>query len=153
MACSERVRDVQVWVDKIVANMLDNTTTDQANKKILGTESQQRSAMEQRTLAIQRLTFDSISPDDHKQTVSDYISAENTLAQLNNEHEMCVLLTLFSLVHLIYDCLVLHSVVLRSRSHIFPVSQNALWTYKLIKSEFCFSQICCQQLSLYHAQV
>lgn len=76
-------------MDKIVANLLDYSTTETAKQKILHTESQQRSSMEQRTLAIQRLTFEGISADDRKQTVSDYIAAENKLAQLSNEHDLC----------------------------------------------------------------
>ena len=88
-------------MDKNVADMLDNTSESQADTKILHTESLQRSAMEQRTLAIQRLSFEGISGEDRNQTVSDYISAENKLAQLNNNHNMCAPLPLSLLLRYI----------------------------------------------------
>ena len=92
---------MQVWVDQNVADMLDNTNAEQANTKILYTESLQRAAMEQRTLAIQRLSFPGISEDDRRQTVSDYISAENKIAQLSNDHDMCGLMQ-FLLFHICF---------------------------------------------------
>jgi hypothetical protein len=80
---------VQVWVDGNVGRMLDDTSQDQVQNKLAWVASRHVQAEEQREFAETRLRCAGLAEDDRARTISDYISAENSLRTLAVDRDMC----------------------------------------------------------------